>query len=993
MTGEMEGGERLRLMDVVFGAEKYDAMGRPFRPNDHIRRFVEENERYRDTSLFFSFSYVTSPMIGDMLMSTMRRSLFAMAVDGDGNPVEEYYGAFRDHMIFDRGVFVIKSPMGTGKSRLIFEYLSPPCMRTLKVLMVSCRVAYASEISRVYEELGFVCYKDCMQREIIHDRVICSLESLKRLIDSRTGETKFPAFDIVIFDEQETLMCTMTGTTMKDRRVIANAMLSMWFRYRLTQVIIIDGTVTEFSLDLIARKTDHTIGSIDGARGEPKSLFFFYNVFRPLRDGQVKLITSLASLDDKIHRTIVECKRQEWDLLDYGVRTGILERDSLDVHNQIIVAHASKEVSNAWESILTQSNASGGSLNKETFISVDSESGRMYTNLELWKSKYFIQYTSTIAAGNDYTPPGRDHTINVFVHTGRGHIGADMMCQMAFRARFQCVKKYYFFIEGGADFDPDEASRWNIDDVLDFYNTTKAFSDTVLAEDASSFKFVPDRAGDEVVFRGRVVSESECAINFAYNEGKSIRHRNSPIAGLVRVLSDMSNEWDDIYRNGTIPLRCIVRNDHQMVLPGEAREEPPSRYHDPFIVRFEKEVAHFETPQTLERRLKERKERNRNVASETKTNSLKWNRDVMMSVFERIRGLITKANSQNVADLIKLVDMTDMSIVNSSATDRITIMTYKVFKMLRDIGFRSIPLYLTHLWTPLVEFVSCYYEWFQLNFETMTLLMKGTKSIEKSAIDEIVFSKETKYHSNTLIVKAFFILSSIKKFFPEFVEESIDENHENGLPVTRLVCLAFDPIVDEDRSTFLFKHRPQTMTEFDKSLLKSQDVPLLDFCVSTPEKAKFFFDKNPGALKKIKRGDWSTLTTAGSKSLITPFFLNAGIFFGARPRVQRRVSALRNVPVGAREETHKYYVKEETFDIHKMMYMSHLIRNTRPDDGSVTNSPALFQWMTNSIGEWKFKELFIECMKEITPRDFNETSMDRPATSSSDSTLSPRTDS
>lgn len=947
----------------IHGVDKSDAHGRPFLPRDEIMDYVATSDRYKDKTFLFSSMYVTSEICRDLLLSTMRRSLFGDDVDDKGNLREEYYGLFGDHLVLDRGVFAFKSSMGTGKSKLIYDYLSPEYMRKLSVLLVSCRVSFASEIARVYTDLGFVNYKEFPDRRINETRVICSLESLKRLVSGEAGLTQFSGFDIVVLDEFETLMSTLTGDTMHDKRAIVNTMLAMLFRHRGTQLICIDGCMTEFTLDVIARKTDRTVESDGSFTGIPRSLFFFYNVYKPVVDGQLKLITSVATLDSILQKKIEENKTAEWNNWEYAHTILGVDRSDYDVHKQIVVAHAVKKIQNSWETMIPSCSSAGGIINAQNMISVDSDSGRMYTNLELWRSKFVIQYTSTIAAGNDYSPPNRDRAITVFVHTGTGRLGSDLMCQMAFRSRFRCVDTYYFYVNGTRAFDPAGASAWDIDEVIAYYNTVKGFADTRLAADMSAYSFRPVNDNGTIVFRGNIVANDECAINFAYNEGKRLRHQASSLSSLVRMFADMSNEWDEVFRKGVIPLSCVAEGDHQTILSSE-----PARARDgDFGLEFERSVSYIDTPQTLDMRIREKRERCRISQKETRVAIKRWEDDLSDRVFAKIRDLIIRCNSQNLSAVIRPVDMSDMAVVNSSSTDRVVIQTYKVLKMLQVLGIRSLPYAVDEQWATLVKFVKRFFNWFHGYYENIVPLLKGTEWIETNAVKDIVMSKETKYHANVVAVRALFTLQTIEHILPDFVVD-MDSVNSQGIGMKRLVCLPFahGTIGPNHTGTSYFRACPSEEIKFNKQVLKNPGIPIVDFCVQHPARAQYLYTRPPNTLLKMRGENPPSVTIPRVKALLKPVLKSAGIYIKPGERGQRRIRASEGAAPGARVDVQDYLVTDKTFDIHRLIYMSHLIEMSRSEQSNPLGGENLVVWLSNALGDWEYKSFFIDRMHETT---------------------------
>ena len=107
----------------------------------------------------------------------------------------------------------VRSAYNTGKTTMIkhvFKKYNPN-----RVLFVSHRVSFTNNLQGVFKDYNVCSYLD---NDLYEDRVICQIESLKKLINFNYFEQEMviPSFDLIILDEIESLINHFSSPTIKD---------------------------------------------------------------------------------------------------------------------------------------------------------------------------------------------------------------------------------------------------------------------------------------------------------------------------------------------------------------------------------------------------------------------------------------------------------------------------------------------------------------------------------------------------------------------------------------------------------------------------------------------------------------------------------------------------------------------------------------------------------------------------------------------------------
>lgn len=112
---------------------------------------------------------------------------------------------------------MIRSPMDTGKTQtikkiiVILEYLKGSALR---VCWITHRRSLSNNLINTFKHYGFINYLDIPGGLSTYDKVIISLDSIMRL-----GHNKY---DLIIFDEYESICSHYSSTTMKNPKYIYN---------------------------------------------------------------------------------------------------------------------------------------------------------------------------------------------------------------------------------------------------------------------------------------------------------------------------------------------------------------------------------------------------------------------------------------------------------------------------------------------------------------------------------------------------------------------------------------------------------------------------------------------------------------------------------------------------------------------------------------------------------------------------------------------------
>lgn len=151
-------------------------------------------------------------------------------------------------------VVVVRSAMGTGKSRAFLEYIAvlPPDVR---VLVLANRLSILRNLAGRSASTGLVLHSDVKERRLdLVARLLCTVESLARLLDE-TGRLPLP-YDLVVIDELPATLGQLLSPTVRDRALVVEIFRNVIFSAK---------AVVGFAAD--AEESDAiTLGALAGQR-------------------------------------------------------------------------------------------------------------------------------------------------------------------------------------------------------------------------------------------------------------------------------------------------------------------------------------------------------------------------------------------------------------------------------------------------------------------------------------------------------------------------------------------------------------------------------------------------------------------------------------------------------------------------------------------------------------------------------------------------------
>ena len=131
-------------------------------------------------------------------------------------------------------ILLIKSQMGTGKTELVCDYMNR--FKPARVLWISVRQTYASNINERLSTHGFTNYLDDKENWMYKSKIIVQLESLHHL----EKNFKILPFDLVVLDEIESVLYHFDSSTISTNSSNTFDLLFMLCKSAKTKVIGMD---------------------------------------------------------------------------------------------------------------------------------------------------------------------------------------------------------------------------------------------------------------------------------------------------------------------------------------------------------------------------------------------------------------------------------------------------------------------------------------------------------------------------------------------------------------------------------------------------------------------------------------------------------------------------------------------------------------------------------------------------------------------------------
>lgn len=688
-------------------------------------------------TLYLSDRYITASEYFGRLMRTMLNDL--LLLDRDDHLKRSAGDLFDGTPVDGRSVFMVKSAMGSGKTTLLRKYLEgidayekslPDGSKRMHIVIVICRRALGKMYINMLRDLDFVYYQEAQDRFITDDRVICSPESYRRMQHHLgDGRRVFKTVDLLVLDEWVTLMSSLNGETMSDRRGLFYTIFERYFMVQSTQVLIMDACLDPPSIGMIKRLTQSS--SVDdlllpGATFD-KKIYTVYNCKRSAEHGQIKITRSLEFFYACIHKAVQYCIRREWEARRVEMETRVDDPDYTPPkpRYQIIVAHASIAKSQALHQMLLDDYSMY--LDKRSCVLVNSTSGGGNLRTCEWEDKLVIQHTSTIACGSDYNPSHHTgRTVFVFSYSS-DQIPPDLMCQMTFRARLPIVHTVLFYV-------PTQNEPHKIidrDELIDHVEATGSFIDVPSVSNDRRSYVLTEEIIDGSVYHVPRVNRNDFGLDLMIDQTiRRNRSQSSYIDYLLDVLADISDEWRTA-RDDNVAERLIMAST-------TARE-------DGLLKRTERESTN------------------------------KFNDAVFMEGMSLLLDMIRASEERLTIDsVIEKYDQQKHYINAKSNSESVWV--YSACIILKRIGLRLLPLSSEQrLLDVLEEFLHGYKAWFGDFYDIFLSLVAGSKKVKSDCIQSIIHSREHKTKAAIRALQVRLVLNTLAGLVPGMIETVDDD--------------------------------------------------------------------------------------------------------------------------------------------------------------------------------------------------------------------------
>jgi hypothetical protein len=148
----------------------------------------------------------------------------------------------------DVKTLAIKSPYGTGKTRLIHKIISEYNIN--KVLFVSYRQTLTNELYGCFKDFKVASYLD---KDYTAKKIICQLDSLPKLLNGYTfiggHDIAIPSYDLVILDEIESLLYHFRSSTIENKEYVFDLLQAIIFNSK--KVLALDGDLHNRAVNYI----------------------------------------------------------------------------------------------------------------------------------------------------------------------------------------------------------------------------------------------------------------------------------------------------------------------------------------------------------------------------------------------------------------------------------------------------------------------------------------------------------------------------------------------------------------------------------------------------------------------------------------------------------------------------------------------------------------------------------------------------------------------
>lgn len=306
--------------------------------------------------------------------------------------------------IFQSGMdHIVRSPMGSGKTTVLQDTL--PGLynnnRQLKVLFITPRESLARWSQSEFEAAlpGLTSYKDVESIKTA-SRIVVQCESLHLLYGRIRSEQLH--FDVLVLDEIESIWAQMVSGDTHGRNMSANVIVFEDVLRRATQIIALDGMLSNLTLETISDLRPTTVKRLlinnSVKTGEQRNMAVWYK-----KDNEKRFCKSLMDAikqKKKLVLVFYSVKKCEW--YRELIKT-VLKDDEIWILNGL-TTNRRKDLSNLTET---------------------------------WRDAKVrvVMYTSSITVGVSYDPPVGFRFDEQFFIAGSGGACARDMCQSLLRAR------------------------------------------------------------------------------------------------------------------------------------------------------------------------------------------------------------------------------------------------------------------------------------------------------------------------------------------------------------------------------------------------------------------------------------------------------------------------------------------------------------------------------------------------------------------------------
>ena len=251
---------------------------------------------------------------------------------------------------------IVKSPMGSGKSftlshifkestkkssfinkKIGFDEILIDDFKYKSILYFSCKRAFASSMSKDFEEYGFKNYMDINGDFTKYDRIICSVESIQKCRNF---------YDLVIIDESESIADNLTGKMFIKNKCIEGATKMYDIIKNSKKIMLMDAYITTRSHNMLKEikgnlNKNNTMYLQNNYMNEKRTFIdcdktmLFHNLKKELLI-YTPTITAGISYDPKNKKGEKDLSKHFDNLFIYAVNVGSSHfRDTIQAHRRI----------------------------------------------------------------------------------------------------------------------------------------------------------------------------------------------------------------------------------------------------------------------------------------------------------------------------------------------------------------------------------------------------------------------------------------------------------------------------------------------------------------------------------------------------------------------------------------------------------------------------------------------------------------------------------